>query len=409
MDTAVLIAAAGTGSRAGAGSRPKQYADIGGEAVLARALRPFLECPHVTAVQVIINQEHDTLYREAVARFENRLLPPVAGGGNRQDSVRRGLEALAPLGPRHVLIHDAARPFVTSGVIGRVLAALERCQGVVPVEPLADTLKQVDPGGRILATAGRTGLFRAQTPQGFHFPLILALHQRAANEGRFDFTDDAALLEWAGQEVVTVPGSPLNTKITTAEDLAAARQQAERAAVLEPRTGTGFDVHRFAPTGTAPEKRPEARGPSGTATVFLCGVPIPHVSPLEGHSDADAGLHALTDALLGALGDGDIGEHFPPNDPRWKGAASSIFLAEAARRVAARGGRIVHTDVTLICEAPKIAPYRAAMRAAIASVLGLSESRVSVKATTTETLGFTGRREGIAALASATVLLPGGD
>lgn len=405
MSFAALIVAAGQGTRAGGGSVPKQYADLGGEPVLARALSPFLAHPGAGPVLVVIGEGHERLYEQVAALFRGRLLPPVRGGASRQESVRRGLEALSAQAPapRLVLIHDAARPFVPGGVIGNVLEALNRHAGAVPGEPVTDTLKRADARGMIAGTVERGGLFRAQTPQGFHLPVILEAHRRAAAAGLEAFTDDAALAEWAGAEVALVAGAPENVKLTTAGDIAAARRRLEAEARHETRTGTGFDVHRFAPARAAGTGNgPDTAGPH----VWLCGIPVPHTACLEGHSDADAGLHALTDALLGAIGEGDIGEHFPPSDPRWKGAASSLFLADAARRIAARGGRIVNADVTLICEAPKVAPHRAAMRAAIASVLGIEPSRVSVKATTTETLGFTGRREGIAALATATVLLP---
>jgi 2-C-methyl-D-erythritol 4-phosphate cytidylyltransferase/2-C-methyl-D-erythritol 2,4-cyclodiphosphate synthase len=263
--------------------------------------------------------------------------------------------------------------------------------GALAAEPVADTLKRAAPDGSIAETVDRTGLWRAQTPQGFDFATILALHRRAAAAGRDDFTDDAAIAEWAGVPVALVRGSAANSKITTSEDLVMADRLLRAAAPdLETRTGSGFDVHRFA---------------SGDH-VWLCGVCLPHSQRLDGHSDADVGLHALTDAILGALGDGDIGQHFPPSDERWRGAASSVFLADAARRVAERGGRIVNADVTLLCEAPRIGPHREAMRAAIASILGIDVERVAVKATTTEGLGFTGRREGIAAMATASVQLP---
>jgi 2-C-methyl-D-erythritol 4-phosphate cytidylyltransferase/2-C-methyl-D-erythritol 2,4-cyclodiphosphate synthase len=290
-----------------------------------------------------------------------------------------------------VLIHDAARPFVTPEVIGRVLGGLERAPAVIAAVPLADTLKRTGPGGRIAATIERAGLWRAQTPQGFRYEAILRAHEAAEAAGREDLTDDAAVAEWANIPVEMVEGSEANVKLTTLEDMARAATMAPASGPVasDIRTGQGFDVHRFA-TGDH---------------VWLCGVRIPHVHALEGHSDADVGLHALTDALLGAIGDGDIGQHFPPTDPRWRGAASHLFLADAAGRVRSRGGTISNVDVTILCEAPKIAPHRDAMRARIAEILRLDVTRVGVKATTTEGLGFTGRREGIAALAVATVAL----
>jgi 2-C-methyl-D-erythritol 4-phosphate cytidylyltransferase/2-C-methyl-D-erythritol 2,4-cyclodiphosphate synthase len=301
--------------------------------------------------------------------------------------VLNGLRALAPQAPDRVLIHDGVRPFVTAEIIERVLAALKQTPGAIAAVPLSDTLKRADVQRRVAETVRRSGLWRAQTPQGFRFTDILAAHEAAAAAGRSDLTDDAAVAEWAGLAVTIVDGSEANRKLTTAEDLA--MLQNPDTGLADVRSGQGFDVHRFAPGDH----------------VWLCGVRIAHTHGLEGHSDADVGLHALTDALLGAIGDGDIGEHFPNTDARWKGAASHVFLADALHRVQARGGRITNVDVTLLCEAPKISPHRDAMRRRIAEVLEIEVSRVAVKATTTEGLGFTGRREGIAALATATVIL----
>lgn len=396
MSIAAVIVAAGRGTRAG-GEVPKQYALIGGEAVLWRTVQAFRSAPGVTAVVVVVHPDDIDLYRRSVPTGAENVLPPVVGGATRQQSVRAGLEALEGHAPGIALIHDAARPFIDGATIAAVAAAVSEGRGAICAVPLADTLKRAGPGGTIAATVDRAGLWAAHTPQGFRFAEILAAHRRAASEGRSDFTDDAAVAEWAGLAVALVPGTSANFKITTAEDLARARRiVAEeqhvqtRTTAVEPRTGTGFDVHRFAPG----------------SSVWLCGVEIPHDARLEGHSDADVGLHALTDAILGALGDGDIGQHFPPSDPQWKGAASRVFVADAARRVGERGGRITNVDVTLLCEAPRIGPHRDAMRQAIAGMLGIDAGRVGVKATTTESLGFTGRREGIAAMASATLLLP---
>jgi 2-C-methyl-D-erythritol 4-phosphate cytidylyltransferase/2-C-methyl-D-erythritol 2,4-cyclodiphosphate synthase len=305
--------------------------------------------------------------------------------------VRLGLEALAGAAPDQVLIHDAARPFVGHDVITRVIDALGTHAGAIAAEPVTDTLKRASAAGTIAETVDRGGLWRAQTPQGFRFAPILEAHRRAAGEGREDFTDDASLAEWAGIEVALVRGSSRNMKITHAEDLAMAETLLTAdLGSLEPRIGTGFDVHRFGPGDH----------------VWLGGVRMAHTAGLVGHSDADVVLHALTDALLGAIGDGDIGAHFPPSDPKWKGAASRIFVEDAAARVAALGGRIANVDITLLCEAPRIGPHRDAMRASISRMLAIDVSRVGVKATTTEGLGFTGRGEGLAAMASATVLLP---
>ena len=390
--TAVLIVAAGRGTRAAAnGAVAKQYRRLSGETVLARSIAAFASHPGVDLIQVVIHEEDLASYEAATARFAGRLRPPVLGGATRQDSVRAGLSALGDASPAWVLIHDAARPLVSRGVIDRVLAALSNSPGALAALPVSDTLKRAGADGHVAATVERGGLWRAQTPQGFHYERIVAAHEQALSSGRSDFTDDASLAEWMGLHVALVHGSERNLKITVAEDLdLAERLLIEDAPLSDVRTGTGYDVHRFC----------------AGDHVWLCGVKIPHAQSLEGHSDADVGLHALTDAILGAIGDGDIGDHFPPNDPQWRGAASHIFLRHAADRVAALGGMIGNVDATLLCEAPKIAPHRAAMRNAIASVLGIDESRVSVKATTTEGLGFTGRREGIAAIASATVLLP---
>ncbi|HSR82156.1 MAG TPA: bifunctional 2-C-methyl-D-erythritol 4-phosphate cytidylyltransferase/2-C-methyl-D-erythritol 2,4-cyclodiphosphate synthase [Hyphomicrobiaceae bacterium] len=386
MKTAALIVAAGRGTRA-RGPRPKQYAAVGGVPVLAHALRPFLAHPDIALVAVAIARGDEALYGAAVADLASgKLLSPIGGGATRQTSVGNGLRALSAHLPDRVLIHDAARPFVTRDVIDRVLGALTQSPGAIAALPLADTLKEAGPGGRIAATVNRAGLWRAQTPQGFHFAEILAAHERARTAGLDDMTDDAAVAEWAGLPVALVLGSAANAKLTTPEDFAMAELAAGGPDV---RVGQGVDVHRLV-TGDH---------------VWLCGVRIAHTQALEGHSDADVALHALTDALLGAIGAGDIGQHFPDSDPRWRGAASGIFVREALRLVRARGGTIGNVDVTLLCEAPRIAPYRDAMRRRIAELLELEEARVSVKATTTEGLGFAGRREGIAAVATAMVVL----
>ena len=395
---AALIVAAGRGTRAGgADAGPKQYAVVGGATVLEHTLAAFLAAPLVTLVQVVIHPDDRNRYDRTAAPFAApALLAPVAGGASRQASVRAGLTALAAHAPDLVLIHDAARPFVDRATIARVIAALDRHAGAIAAVPLADTLKRADGAGCIAETIERAGLWLAQTPQGFRFADIRRAHTHAAAHGRDDFTDDAALAEYAGLAVALVPGSAANCKLTTREDLAMAADRLHRTAIApvpDIRTGQGFDVHRFAPGDH----------------VWLCGVRIAHDASLEGHSDADVGLHALTDALLGAIGDGDIGAHFANTDPAWRGAPSHLFLADALARVGRRGGRIANVDVTLLCEAPKIAPHRDAMRRRIAEILALDLGRVGVKATTTEGLGFTGRREGIAALAIATVVFQGPD
>src|SRR5262245_42883336 len=386
VKTAALIVAAGQGRRAGI-AVPKQYATIGGETVLARTLRAFLDHPAVDLALVAIAEADRGLYEQALVRDHPKLVTPALGGDTRQRSVLNGLRALKPYAPARVLIHDAARPFVPADIVGRVLDALERAPAAIAAMPLTDTLKRAGPQRQIEMTLDRAGLWRAQTPQGFRFADILAAHEAAAAAAREDLSDDAAIAEWAGLPVELVQGSEANVKLTTAEDLAMAAARATASGDV--RVGQGFDVHRF----TAGDH------------VWLCGVRVPHTHGLEGHSDADAALHALTDALLGAIGDGDIGAHFPDTDPRWKGAPSHVFLAEAATRVRALGGRISNVDVTVLCEAPRIAPHRDAMRRRIAEILGIDVARVAVKATTTEGLGFTGRGEGIAALATATVVL----
>ncbi|MCH9765466.1 MAG: bifunctional 2-C-methyl-D-erythritol 4-phosphate cytidylyltransferase/2-C-methyl-D-erythritol 2,4-cyclodiphosphate synthase [Alphaproteobacteria bacterium] len=398
MATAALIVAAGRGSRAQPSASdatqtagPKQYARIKGRTVLGHAIEAFTSHPSVDQVLVVVHGADLDAY-EAVTEdgASEKLLPPVEGGATRQQSVRAGLEALAQAqAPDTVLIHDAARPFVSSDVIDRVVRALTHHTGAIAGVALADTLQRTSETGLITETLSREGLWRAQTPQGFAFAAVYDAHRKASDVGQESFTDDATLVAWAGHEVVVVAGSEHNTKLTTKEDLAMAADGTGETRLL-PRMGNGYDVHRC------------DKGDH----VWLCGVRVPSSFALSGHSDADVGLHALTDAILGALGDGDIGTHFPPSDTQWKGAASHIFLADAAKRVRTAGGAIGNVDVTLICESPKIQPHRARMCAEVASILDISPDRVSVKATTTEGLGLTGRGEGVAAMATATVFLP---
>ena len=383
MSTVALIVAAGRGRRFG-DPLPKQYQMLAGQPVLRHTARAFLGHRQVDAVRVVIGPDDAELYAAAVGDLD--LLAPVIGGAERQDSVRLGLESLAERAPAIVLIHDAARPLVDDGVIARAIAGLAAHDGTIAAVPVTDTIKRTD-GPAIVATVDRTHLWRAQTPQAFRYAAILAAHRAAAGAA---LSDDAAVAERAGLTVAVTLGDETNVKITTPDDLARAERHLHARLGL-PRVGNGFDVHRF--------------GPGDHVT--LCGIKIAHAQGLVGHSDADVGLHALTDAILGALGDGDIGQHFSPADPRWRGADSSQFLRHAADLVAGRDGRIIHVDVTLICERPKIAPHRAAMVARIAEILQIPADRVSVKATTTEGLGFTGRAEGIAGQATATVLLPG--
>jgi 2-C-methyl-D-erythritol 4-phosphate cytidylyltransferase/2-C-methyl-D-erythritol 2,4-cyclodiphosphate synthase len=376
-----LVVAAGRGVRAG-GGMPKQYRRLADRPVLAHSLAALARHCAIDAIRVVIHPDDRALYDEAAQGFD--LPEPAAGGATRQESVRLGLESLAALAPQRVLIHDAARPFVDAGTITRVVDALARAPGAIPAVALADTLKRAA-DGLIAATVPRDGLWRAQTPQGFRYAEILAAHR--AVSGR-ELTDDAAVAEAAGLAVALVEGSESNFKLTTDDDFR--RAEALLAAQAETRVATGFDVHAFGPGDH----------------VWLCGVKLPHERGLVGHSDADVALHAVTDALLGTIGAGDIGQHFPPSDARWKGAASDQFLRHAAALVAARGGRVLHVDVTIVCERPKVGPHRAAMVARLAEILGIDPGRCSVKATTTEGLGFTGRREGIAAQAACTVRLP---
>ena len=388
--TAAILVAAGRGLRAGAGG-PKQYREIGGQAVIYRAMEAFCRHPQVIAVQPVVNPDDAAVFTEAVRGL--RHAPPANGGATRQASVLAGLEALVDEKPDIVLIHDAARPFVTAAVISRAIEAAGRTGAAIPAIAVTDTIKLVGAkNGDVEATPERARLRIAQTPQAFRFDVILNAHRRAARDGRDDFTDDAALAEWAGLTVATFEGDPANMKLTTPEDFA--REEARLAAALgDIRTGTGYDVHAF----------------GDGDHLMLCGVRVAHTRGFLAHSDGDVGLHALVDAILGALADGDIGSHFPPSDMKWKGAASDRFLKYAIDRVTARGGRVANLEVTMICERPKIGPLRDAMRARIAEIAGVNISRVAVKATTSERLGFTGREEGIAATASATIRLPWDD
>jgi 2-C-methyl-D-erythritol 4-phosphate cytidylyltransferase/2-C-methyl-D-erythritol 2,4-cyclodiphosphate synthase len=413
-----LIVAAGRGARAGPGG-PKQYRSLAGAPMLRHTLIALAAHPRVAGLRVVIHAEDRAAYETAVAGLDLALAPPVIGGAERQDSVRAGLEALAADGASPdapVLIHDAARPFVSRAVIDAALDALTGHDGACPALALADTLRRGDADARAgalvpldladalvpLDLAGalvpRDGLWRAQTPQCFRLGAILAAHRAGAG---LALTDDVAVAQAAGLRVALTAGDPSNDKITTAQDLARAEIMLRAGGHMDIRFGTGFDVHAFAP---ASEGEGAGAG-AGEGHVTLCGVDIPHPRPLMGHSDADVGMHALTDAIFGAIAEGDIGRWFPPTDPQWKGADSRIFLEKAAERVAARGGRIANVDVTLICERPKIGPHSEAMRAALAAILNIEVSRVSVKATTTERLGFAGRQEGIAAQAAAAVIL----
>jgi 2-C-methyl-D-erythritol 4-phosphate cytidylyltransferase / 2-C-methyl-D-erythritol 2,4-cyclodiphosphate synthase len=377
-----LVVAAGRGTRLG-GEGPKQYRILAGQALLRHSVERMAAHPRIDGVRVVFHPADRDLYDAAVAGLD--LLQPVPGGAARQDSARLGLESLEALAPSRVLIHDAARPFIGHVVIDRVLDALGEAPGAVPALPIADTVKRGE-NGFITDTLDRAGLWRVQTPQGFDYRAILAAHRSVAG---MELTDDAAVAEHAGLAVRLVEGAEANFKVTTTEDFLRAEKLATPNSG-DYRTGQGFDVHAFGPGDH----------------IWLCGLKVPHDRGLVGHSDADVGLHALTDAILGALGAGDIGMHFPPGDPKWRNAPSHLFLRHAADLVAQAKGRIVHVDVTLICEAPRVGPHRAAMVARVAEILGLSPDRVSIKATTTEKLGFLGRGEGMGAQAIATLQLP---
>lgn len=391
QEIAVLVVAAGSGQRAGGGI-PKQYRPVGGMPVLVRTLKALCAFEFKSIVPVIGDQQ-EALYYQALQFLtpeqRSKISAPVVGGESRQQSVLQGLIALEPSQPKYVLIHDGARAFTPSSLIDAVVSALDKYDSVVPALPIIDTVKQIAPSNQIVATLDRAALRTVQTPQGFVHQTILAAHKAAAAENIQNLTDDASVAEWAGQKVFVVDGAPENIKITTVEDFAAADRMILRS-LDDIRIGQGYDVHSFEPGDH----------------IWLGGIKIPHSSKLNGHSDSDVLLHALTDAILGALGDGDIGVHFPPSEEKWRGVASKIFLADAVARVHARGGIIAHLDGTLVCEAPKIGPHREAMRAEIASIAGISLDRVGLKATTSEKLGFVGRGEGIVAYATATVRLP---
>lgn len=387
MKIGAVVVAAGTGTRAG-GEKPKQYQGIGGKPVVWWALRSFCQHPDISHIQPVIGLGQDELF--AAATVDLNVDGPVIGGTTRQESCRIGLEALARHGLSHVLIHDAARPFISIELINRVIAGLKEHQGVIPGIAIGDTIKKA-PNGTIERTIDRTGLWAVQTPQGFAFDAILAAHRSAFQSGQSNLTDDAAVAELSGIEIAVVPGSADNRKMTTAEDIAEADHALTCMRDLpDIRVGFGIDVHPFAPGDH----------------VMLCGVRIEHTYRLAGHSDADAALHALTDAILGAIGEGDIGTHFPPGDVQWKGAPSSIFLGKAVELLTQRGGKLGNVDIAILAEAPRISPHLARMKTRLAELLGVSEARIGIKATTTERLGFVGRNEGIAAFATVLVRLP---
>jgi len=383
---AAVVVAAGRGFRAG-GELPKQYRTLGGIPVIRQSLAKFVDHAEVGLVQPVIHRDDAELCASASAGM--RILAPVFGGKTRQESVHAGLEALAPYQPSIVLVHDAARPFASADLVSRAIAAAAKDGAAIPGLAVTDTVKTVDAQGRVAETLDRARLRTIQTPQAFNFAALLAAHRKAGAAGRDDFTDDAALTEWAGMAVSVFEGEAGNIKLTTADDFVRAEAK-DLAALGDVRIGTGYDVHVF----------------GDGDHVTLGGVRIPFERGLSGHSDADVALHALVDAILGALADGDIGSHFPPSDPQWRGASSDRFLAFAVERVRARGGRIAHLDITIVCEAPRIGPHRDAIRARVAEIAGITADRVGVKATTSEQLGFTGRGEGMVAFATATVRLP---
>jgi 2-C-methyl-D-erythritol 4-phosphate cytidylyltransferase/2-C-methyl-D-erythritol 2,4-cyclodiphosphate synthase len=387
MKIAAVIVAAGSGTRAG-GGRPKQYQTIGGEMILHHTLRAFSSHPQIGHVQTVIGHNQEPDFLEASKGL--KVADPVPGGVSRQESCRLGIEACAGYAPDLVLIHDAARPFVSAELISAVIHALGDADGALPALAVSDTIKQAN-AGFIEKTLDRASLFNVQTPQGFHFAAIRAAHAKAAQAGRSDYTDDAAVAEASNLRIALVPGEPRNRKLTTTQDIAMADAELRQHHVqFETRMGQGIDFHRFEPG----------------SSLWLCGVEIPHTHKLNGHSDADVALHALTDAILGAIGEGDIGTHFPPSDPQWKGARSSIFVAKACALLAAQGGSISNVDITILAEAPKINPHLAHMKTELARQLALAQTRIAIKATTTETLGAIGRKEGMAALAVVAVRLP---
>lgn len=388
---AVIILAAGRGARAGDACGPKQYCSIGGMSVLERAIKPFADNAEIGQLAVVYNRDDQALCETALVRFGKGVMM-IAGGETRQASTLNGLAALADHPPQFVMIHDAARPFVDDILIQRLIAQMTEFEGLVPAIPISDTLKRGSVDGLVAETVQRGDLFGAQTPQIFPFAAIFQAHQRAELEQESTFTDDASIAEWAGIPVRIVAGSHENFKITWKRDLELAEQMlSQNSRYPDVRTGNGYDVHSFVPGDF----------------VTLCGVKIAHKAKLNGHSDSDVALHALTDALLATCGAGDIGTHFPPSDAQWKGAASEIFVKYAVDMIRSNGGKIANVDVTLICEAPQIGPHRAAMLDAMQSMLGISIGRISVKATTNEKLGFIGRGEGIAAIATASVVFSG--
>jgi 2-C-methyl-D-erythritol 4-phosphate cytidylyltransferase / 2-C-methyl-D-erythritol 2,4-cyclodiphosphate synthase len=391
---AVVLVAAGRGERAGSPEEgPKQYRIIGGAPVMRHTLTALLAYPGIGEIVAVIHPDDAGLFEQSASGCGARVRH-VFGGPTRQASTLLGLKALSGRAPEYVMIHDAVRPFISPVLMDRLRKALTADSGVIPALPVSETVKRKDLQGFILDTVSRAGLFSAQTPQAFPFQQILRAHEMARAQSDQEFTDDASIAEYAGLKVRIIEGAPENIKLTWKHDIDMADKKLNGPFATFPdvRVGNGYDVHALVPGDH----------------VTLCGAKIAHHSSLSGHSDADVGLHALTDALLATRGAGDIGTHFPPSDPQWRGAASKIFVEHAAAIVRNAGGRVANVDVTLICEAPKIAPHHEAMVSAIAAMLQIAPDRVSVKATTNERLGFIGRSEGIAAIATASVIYPGG-
>ncbi|TWF49814.1 bifunctional 2-C-methyl-D-erythritol 4-phosphate cytidylyltransferase/2-C-methyl-D-erythritol 2,4-cyclodiphosphate synthase [Neorhizobium alkalisoli] len=390
----IVIVAAGRGERAGAPEDgPKQYRPIGGRPVIAHTLERFLTWHRSGPIVVVIHPDDEALYAAATVNLPQAARVIITfGGETRQRSVYEGLRALSGTDATHVMIHDAARPFVEHDLLDRVAEGfMAGHDGLLPAIPISDTLKRGGSDGLVHETVPRAGLYAAQTPQSFLLSEIRTAHEKAAALRREDFTDDASIAEWAGLPVHLVEGSVDNIKLTVKRDIDMADERLTASTLPDVRTGNGYDVHQLEPGDG----------------VTLCGIFIPHDQKLSGHSDADVALHALTDALLATCGAGDIGDHFPPSDMQWKGAASKIFLEHAAKIVREHGGTIMNADVSLIAEAPKVGPHRQAMREKLSEILGISLDRCSVKATTNEKIGFVGRREGIAAIATATVVFRG--
>ena len=388
MTTTALIVAAGRGTRMSSAS-PKQYKILANKSVLSRSIQPFLDHDGIDHVLVVIHREDEDRFdviRDTIIDPSKKLLPPVHGGANRADSSLNGLLALREQSTNNILIHDAARPFISGAVISRVIDALDTEQGAIPTLPAVDAMRRSDESGALGEPVARDGIRRAQTPQGFRFDTLLPIMQAAQVDGSLAaLSDEAEALIAAGRRVVTVEGDPINFKLTIPEDFTMAERLLAQPDI---RTGQGYDVHAF------------GEGDH----VILCGIKIPHERGLSGHSDADVGLHTITDALLGAVAEGDIGRHFPPSDPQWKGTDSAVFLKRAVEIVTERGYAISNIDLTLICEDPKVTPHAPAMIQRVAEICTLDPTRISIKATTSERLGFTGRREGIAATAVATVI-----